>query len=381
MSTIDSDTIFHGLAGVNVAETRMSKIDGTAGKLWIRGYPLESFAGKKSNEEVLHLLFTGRFPNDEELKALKEKIYHNRKIPAITMELMRQAANARVSPMDALRMGISSLSLEFPNSTNLTLEENYDLGLALIAKAPTMLAAFWRYMDGEDPIEPSAELGNAANFLYMLEGRVPSEKRSKALEVYMNTVSEHGFNASTFAARAILSTNSDFISAITGAIGSLKGDKHGGAPGPALEMMKEIGTVDRIESYMRPKFENKEIIMGFGHRVYKVRDPRSVVLSEAARKLYEGENEEFYNLVMEMVDKIEKLFDEYKPGRNIRANVEIYTALILHGVGLKPEIFSSIFAISRMAGWVAHLLEQYENNRLIRPRAVYVGELHDGLND
>ncbi len=375
MTAIENDRIYFGLENVLVAETRMSHIDGEKGKLTIRGYPLEEFAQKKTNEEVAYLLLHGEFPDPSEIEGFKKMMWNSRDLPSATYDLIHKAAaNPNLHPMSALQMGISSLAIEFGEVGSSDLERVKEVGLQIVAKVPTIIAAFWRFREGLEAIPPRTDLGHAENFLYMLKGEIQSKERSRALETYLNVVADHGFNASTFVARAIVSTNSDLISALTGAVGSLKGDKHGGAPGPALDMIFEIGEVNKTRDYVIQKVSNREVIMGFGHRVYKVRDPRAEVLSNAAKVLYQGENQEFYDKVTQMEKIIMDTLEELKPGRRIKTNVEFYTALLLHGVGLKPEVFSSMFAMGRVTGWLGHILEQYQNNRLIRPRAKYVGE-------
>jgi citrate synthase len=378
MSTITNELqIYKGLEGIYADTTTLSNVNGKEGILTIRGYRLEEFADKASHEEVIYLLLYGKFPNKQQLKSFVEKISHLREIPEITINLLRAAASAKNHPMDALRMGVASLSIETGEIFgDVGRERNIEVGLRVIATLPTMLAAFWRFKEGKEAIHPRKDLSHAANFLYMLTGQEPSSARERALTTYLNTVGEHGLNASTFTGRVIVSTDSDLISAVTGSIGALKGPKHGGAPGPALDMIfeiQELGGIDQAEKYIRTKLDNKERIMGFGHRVYEVRDPRAYVLSHAAKDLFQ-DRQGFYEFVTAIEDKVIKLLEEYKPGRRIQTNVEFYTALVLHGVGLEPDIFSSIFAMARTSGWIAHDLEQLENNRLIRPRIKYTGD-------
>src|SRR6185503_11008509 len=221
---------------------------------------------------------------------------------------------------------------------------------------------------------PRRELGHAANFLYMLSGEMPDAERVRALETYLNTVIDHGLNASTFTARVITSTGSDLVSAVVGAIGALKGPLHGGAPGPALDMVFEIGDASRAEAFLRRKIEAGEKLMGFGHRVYKVRDPRADVLAAAAERLYTRAGDmTLYTLARDVERTALRLLEEYKPGRRLQTNVEFYTALLLHGLDLDVELFTPTFAISRVSGWIAHALEQRAANRLIRPRSEYIG--------
>ena len=246
--------------------------------------------------------------------------------------------------------------------------------LTLVAQAPEIVAAYWRLSNGEEVVGPNPDLGYAENYLYMLTGEVPDPEHARALETYLNTVVDHGMNASTFAARVIISTRSDIVSAVVGAIGALKGPLHGGAPGPALDVVFEIGEEDRAEPYLRGKIEAGERLMGFGHRVYKVRDPRADVLASAAERLYENAGDSgLYDLALYVEKTTVALLEEYKPGRNLQTNVEFYTALLLHGVGLSTDLFTPTFAIGRTAGWTAHCIEQRKLDRIIRPESAYDG--------
>ena len=268
--------------------------------------------------------------------------------------------------MDALRIAAGTISIDATD----------DEHLRLVGQFPTIVAAYWRLLHGMEPIEPDASLTHAANYLYMLTGARPSEERVRALETYLNTVVDHGLNASTFTARVITSAGSDLVSAIVGAVGALKGPLHGGAPGPALDMVFEIGNVARAESVLRQKIESGERLMGFGHRVYKVRDPRADVLAVAAERMFtNGGDTHLYELARGVERLAVRLLEESKPGRRLQTNVEFYTALVLHGIGLEVPLFTPTFAISRVAGWIAHCLEQRRENRLIRPQSVYVGPM------
>jgi citrate synthase len=269
--------------------------------------------------------------------------------------------------MDALRMAAGTLSLQ-PERAGL--EE----ALAIVASFPTMIAAYWRLRNGGEPIAPRDDLGHAANTLYMLDGVVPGAERVRALETYLNTVVDHGLNASTFAARVIIATRSDLVSAIVGAVGALKGPLHGGAPGPALNMVFEIGAAERAETILRAKLERGERLMGFGHRIYRVRDPRADVLAAAAERLYgEDGDRALYVLALAVERTALRLLEEYKPGRRLQTNVEFYTALLLHGLELPVELFTPIFAIGRVGGWIAHCFEQERLQRIIRPQSEYIG--------
>ncbi|HJP87320.1 MAG TPA: citrate synthase/methylcitrate synthase [Gemmatimonadaceae bacterium] len=351
-----------GLEGVVAATTRLSEVDGERGELVIAGFPVAELAGNATFEETTWLLWHGDLPTRGELDGFRRQLSAQRQIPHAAVALLRECANARVDAMDALRIAAGTISLESSDPA------------AIVAKFPTIVAAFWRLTNGKEPIEPRSDLDHAACFLYMLGGEQPNAERVRALETYLNTVVDHGFNASTFTCRVIMSTGSDLVSAIVGAIGALKGPLHGGAPGPALETVFEIGTAARAEEVLRSKLENGERLMGFGHRIYKVRDPRADVLGAAAEKLYRRAGDmSLYTLARHVEATAIRLLEEYKPGRRLQTNVEFYTALLLHGLGLEVPLFTPTFAIGRVSGWIAHGLEQREANRLIRPRSEYTG--------
>ena len=355
-----------GLEGVIATMTRLSMVDGEAGRLVIAGFPVEELAGRASFEETLYLLWNDALPDGEQLARLKEDLADRRALPGATMDLLRAAAAGRVLAMDALRMAAGTLGS--PDG------DDRDDALRVVATFPTVVAAYRRLSRGEEPVEPDPELPHAANYLYMLSGEVPSDERARALETYLVATSDHGMNASTFAARVIVSTRSDFVSAVTGAVGALKGPLHGGAPGPALDMVFEIGEKERAEPYLREKLEGGARLMGFGHRIYKARDPRADVLAEAAGHLYAADaDKDLYGLAIAVERTAVRLLAEYKPGRNLYTNVEYYTALLLHGLGLPTELFTPTFTVSRVAGWTAHCFEQRGLDRIIRPQSEYVG--------
>jgi citrate synthase len=364
-----SDVKTQGLEGVVAAATRLSSVDGEAGELLIAGFPVEELAPRASFEETAWLLWNGSLPTTEELDAFRRRLASRRALPAATLDLLRAAAKRRVPAMDALRMATGTLSLIDGAG------DPREDALTLVAAFPTIVAAYWRLSRGEEPLSPREDLGHAASFLYLLSGEEPSAERARGLETYLNTVSDHGLNASTFTARVIVSTRSDLISAVTGAVGALKGPLHGGAPGPALDMVFEIGTPERAEGLLREKLARGERLMGFGHRVYRVRDPRADVLAAAAERFYRnGGDEGLYELARSVEATALRLLKESKPDRRLDTNVEFYTALLLHGLGFPAELFTSLFAVGRVAGWTAHALEQLETGRLIRPQSEYVGE-------
>ena len=355
-----------GLEGVVAAETRLSGVDGGAGELIVGGFPVEELAARATFEETVYLLWHDALPDAEVLAGFRDALAERRELPAATLGLLRAVAAEGVPAMDALRMAAGTAVM--PGAPG---EE----ALALVARLPTIVAAYWRMLGGGEPVAPDADLGHAANFLYMLSGERPGEEGARALEAYLTTVSDHGMNASTFAARVIVSTGSDFVSAVVGAIGALKGPLHGGAPGPALDVVFEIGEAGRAEGVLREKLARGERLMGFGHRIYRVRDPRADVLAAVAERLYGTEGDgELYGLALEVEQTALRLLAEHRPGRNLQTNVEFYTALLLHGLGLPTGLFTPTFAVGRVAGWTGHCFEQRASARLIRPQSVYVGE-------
>jgi citrate synthase len=348
------DAVRNGLQGVVAAETRLSMVDGERGELVIAGHSVEELASHTFEDVVALLWTTAGFEGRARAVAL----------PPHSYALLRSIAERRIDAMDALRMVAGTL----------TAGSDGEAAELLAGSFPTIVAAYWRLLHGREPLAPRDDLGLAANYLYMLDGGEPHEELVRGMETYLNTVADHGLNASTFTARVITSTGSDFVSAITGAIGALKGPLHGGAPGPALDMVFEIGDASRAEDVLRRKIESGQRLMGFGHRVYKVRDPRADVLGQAARRMFARAGDRtLYELACAVERTALRLLEEYKPGRRLQTNVEFYTALLLHGLGLEVPLFTPTFAIGRVAGWTAHCFEQRAVGRLIRPESVYIG--------
>lgn len=368
IETAKYDTVVPGLDGIIAAQTRLSRVDGQAGELVIGGFQVQELAGNATYEETVYLLWYDALPTAAQLAEFKQQLAARRHLPWTITALLREVARQRIPVIDALRMCVSTLSLATKEN------DHKDNALALVASFPTIVASYWRLLNGEEPVKPREDLGHAANYLYMLFGQEPTPEHVRGLETYINTVVDHGMNASTFAARVIISTQSDMISAVVGAIGALKGPLHGGAPGPALNMVFDIGTVDNAEPYLRAKIERGERLMGFGHRVYKVRDPRGDVLSDAASLMFRDNGGlDLYNLSRHVEQTALKLLEEYKPGRMLKTNVEFYTALLLHGLNLATDLFTPTFAIGRVGGWTGHCFEQLEAGKLIRPKSVYTG--------
>jgi citrate synthase len=355
-------TINAGLEGIVAAATALSHVDGERGELIIGGFPIGELAEHATFEETTWLLWHGNLPSARQLDTFRTELAARRALPSATRALLRECARQPIEPMDALRIAAGTISLQSGDPE------------AVLAICPTIVAAFWRLRQGAEPLEPRPDLGHAANFLHMLTGEHPDRERVRGLETYLNTVVDHGLNASTFTARVITSTGSDLVSAVVGALGALKGPLHGGAPGPALDMVFEIGDASRAETALRAKLERGEKLMGFGHRVYKVRDPRADVLAAAAERMFtRGGDMSLYALARAVEATAVRLLEEYKPGRRLQTNVEFYTALLLHGLGLDPALFTPTFAISRVSGWIAHAMEQRRANRIIRPQSEYLG--------
>jgi citrate synthase len=347
--------------------TRLSCVDGEAGKLTLAGYAAEDLAPRATFEEVAYLFLHGRLPSRAELTGFSSALAERRQLPPLAIDVLAGAALQHASVMDALRMAAPLLSLGRE-------EDPYQDALQAIASFPAIVGTYWRALNGKEPVPVRSDLSHAAHYLHQLSGKEPSPKRAKALEIYLNTVCDHGFNASTFTARVIVSTGSDVISAISGAIGALKGPLHGGAPGPALEMVFEIGAVERAEEVIREKLDQGQRLMGFGHRIYRVRDPRADVLAGAAEGFYSSLGDRrFYDLALSVESVALRLLRERKPDRKLQTNVEFYTALLLHGLELPVDLFTPTFAVGRVLGWAAHCLEQIREGRLIRPPSEYVG--------
>jgi citrate synthase len=351
-----------GLEGVVAAATALSHVDGERGELVIAGYPIDEIAEHATFEETTWLLWHGDLPAARQLEAFRAELSQSRGVPPATIALLRECARGGLDAMETLRVAAGTLSLLS------------DDAIGIVARFPTIVASYWRLRQGGEPIAPRADLSHAANFLYMLSGRLPGPEQVRGLETYLNTVVDHGLSASTFTARVIVSTGSDLVSAVVSALGAMKGPLHGGAPGPALNLVFEIGEPSRAERVLRSKLDAGERLMGFGHRVYKVRDPRADVLAKAAERLFtRGGDMSLYSLARSVEEEAIRLLDIYKPGRRLRTNVEFYTALLLHGLGLDVPLFTPTFSMSRVSGWIAHAFEQRRTNRIIRPQSVYVG--------
>lgn len=358
-------TATKGLEGIVAAESKISSIiDDT---LTYVGYSIDDLADNASFEEVVYLLWHKRLPNQGELDELKQQLAENADIPQGVIDHFKTYPIDKVHPMAALRTAISLLGLYDEEAEDMSPEANYQKAIKLQAKVGTVVTAFARIRKGQEPVAPRKDLGYAANFLYMLSGEEPADIAVEAFDKALVLHADHELNASTFTARVCVATLSDMYSGITAAIGALKGPLHGGANEQVMKMLAEIGEEEKVESYIREKLANKEKIMGFGHRVYRKGDPRAKHLREMSKKLTALRGEEkWYN----MSEQIEAIVTGEK---NLPPNVDFYSASVYHSLDIDHDIFTPIFAVSRFSGWIAHILEQYENNRLIRPRAEYVG--------
>jgi len=360
--------IAKGLEGVVVADTALSHIDGERGRLIYCGYDIGDLAAHATFEEVAYLLWHGHLPNRAELAEFTGEMARYRTLPPAVVEVIRVLPDS-AEPLEVLRTAVSAFAaaLDFKGHPSVT------HAMALTGSMPSIMATFDRLRRGLPPVPPRADLSHASNYLYMLTGEVPSEQRARALETYLVLTADHGLNASTFTARVIASTLSDMGSAIVGAIGALKGPLHGGAPALVLDMLRAIGKPENAEAWLKAVLDRGERIMGFGHRVYRTEDPRARVLRALAERTSEIE---FFKLALHVEDVALRLLHERKPERRIYTNVEFYSAAVLHGVGLPDDLFTPTFAISRVAGWTAHVIEQLKDNRLIRPDAEYVGPMN-----
>ena len=353
-----------GLEGVVAAETSISEVDGANGRLIYRGgYLIEDLAPVATFEEVAYLLWHGDLPTKAQLDALKHQMAACRNLTDHAQRTL-QSSDPETNPMDILRTVVSAQgSAKLP--TTPTLEE----AVALTAIFPTIVAATWRRSQGHELIKPRADLGHAANYLYMLNGKEASPEIVHALNTYLVLLADHGMNASTFTARVIASTDSDLASCLVGAIGALKGPAHGGAPSAVMDQLEQIGTAENAEHWMREARKQKVRFMGFGHRVYRTYDPRAKILKALCERL----NPKFYELASKVEETALALLHEEHPERPQATNVEFYSAGVLQAIGLPKEYFPPTFAVSRVAGWSAHVLEQSTHNRLIRPQSEYIG--------
>jgi citrate synthase len=358
-----------GLEGVVAAATALSHVYGEEGRLVYRGYDIHELAGHATFEEVAHLLWIGHLPNQAELDDLNAQLEANRALPAPVIDVLR-ALPRDASPMDALRTAVSALGPMYPDLYSTEHPATLDSAIALSARFPSILAAFYRIRQGLEPIPHKPGHLTAQSYLYQLFGTEPEKRHWGPLETYLVLLADHGMNASTFTARVIASTQSDLCSALSGAVGALKGPLHGGAPSLVLDMLNEIGTADNVDSWLTAAFDRGDRLMGFGHRVYKAEDPRAEILRGLAET---ASDPDFFALSFRTEQRALEMLEERKPGRRLYTNVEFYSAAVLAAVGLPGDMFTPTFAVARSVGYSAHVLEQVAHNRLIRPQSEFVG--------
>jgi len=350
-----------GLEDVVAGKSSICFIDGHEGRLLYRGYDIVDLAPNSSYEETTFLLWNGRLPLESELRAFSAELASKRAIPREVGSILTILPK-NCDAMDALRVGVASLGI-FDDP----MYSQQEKAMSIASKIGTIVAAIHRHKHGQEIVRPKEDLGFASNFLHMVTGKEPTNESAKMMDVLLILHADHELNASTFTARVIASTLSDVYSAVTGAVGALKGPLHGGANEKVVEMTEEIGTSDRAERYISGKLASKQKITGFGHRVYKTMDPRAKILKDSARDFVKSEKE---RESFQILEKVEAML---KADKNLYPNVDLYSGLALNHIGIPSYLFTPVFAVGRAPGWLAHVLEQYADNRIIRPRAEYVG--------
>ena len=366
MSDTEKPATAKGLEGVVAATTKLSSVRGLDGELIYRGYNINELAGNATYEEVVHLLHRGKLPNEAELTSLKAELAAARELPGGVVDMIRQLPK-NASPMRAIRTVVSALACYEPPEGQESLEEQAKRAIKLIAQVPVITAYF--HLARQDKALPDSDpsLGEAANFLYLIDGKKPIEEKEKTIDMCYILHADHGMNASTFSARVTIATLSGMYSAITSAIGTLKGPLHGGANEGVIKMLQEIGSLDKVVNFVDDCLKNKKKIMGIGHRVYKVLDPRAPHLQRMAQQLGAKLGE------TKWLDMSERIAEIMLREKNLYPNVDFYSATVYYSLGIPTDLFTPLFAISRTSGWTAHVLEQLADNRLIRPRGVYDG--------
>ena len=367
-----------GLRGFTVATSRISDVDGNTGKLLYRGYLLKDLAVSAGFEEIAYLLLYEKLPNKDQLQEFKQALSVERPVPPELIAALKTRPGSALS-MDILQAGVSLLAHHDPDIADRSRAAALRIAIRLIAKLPTLVAAWDRIRNGNEPLEPSPELSHAANFLYMLSGEVPDEETARFFDVCLVLHAEHAFNASTFAAREVASTRAHMYAAVSAAVGSLSGELHGGANVRVMQMLRKIGSVDKIEGYIQQELEAGRLIFGLGHAVYKVDDPRAHILAPLSKKIGERTGQpQWYEISSQLEKKAKAAFKKHK-GIDIFTNVDFYSASLFYSMGIPIDLFSPVFAISRIAGWTAHLLEEQFADAapkpvLYRPESQYVGD-------
>ncbi|MBA3960765.1 MAG: citrate synthase [Chthoniobacterales bacterium] len=359
--------VARGLEGIVANSSRLSEVIGDKGQLIYAGYDINELAGKVSYEEVVYLLWNNKLPNRRELEDCRDTLRSQRQLPQGVLDFLKSAPK-NAGPMDVIRTAVSMLGLYDENLDDSSPERNKDRARSITAKIGVIAAYFHRARQGKELPPVREDLGEAAHFLYLMNGEAPAQEAADTLDVAFVLHADHGTNASTFSARVTIATLSDIYSAITSAIGTLKGPLHGGANEGVIQMLEEIGSEDKVDAYIEDALAQKKKIMGIGHRVYKTLDPRAPHLQKMAMKLSAQLGDPKW---INMSERIAKLMKEKK---NLNANVDFYSATVYYSLGIPTDLFTPVFAIARCSGWCAHVLEQLEDNRLYRPLSEYVGE-------
>ncbi len=370
----EKPAINHGLDGIYFAESKIAMIDGHGGRLYYRGYPIEVLAQNSSYEEVCYLILYGRLPSKSELEVFTSQLKGFRDIPDAVLGMVREMA-AKSDPMDTLRTALSALPAYDKDAYDSSYDANMRKSIRLVSVVASLTAAIGRFRNGAEYAMPDKSLDHAENFLYMLKGEKPSEKEAKIIDIMMILHAEHGSNASTFTTIAAGSTLSDMYAAVTAGVSALKGPLHGGADEAALRMLYAIGDPENTERYIEEALAGKQRIMGFGHRIYKTYDPRAKIIKAYLEDLQKNSSEEIKRLTAIELRAEKIMVERLGKEKGIWPNVDFFSGPVYASVGIPLELFTPLFATSRMVGWCAHMIEYWQNNRLIRPLDYYTGEL------
>ena len=367
-----------GLRGVVIADTRICEVDGANGRLIYRGYLVQDLAKDASFEEVAFLLLYEKLPDNAELEEFKRRLVAERQLPPEAITAMKTFPKDAL-PMDVLQAVVPMLAHRDPDIKDQSMEASLRMAIRLIAKFATIIAAWDRIRNDKEPVAPSADLDHAANFLYMLSGEIPDEETARFFDVALVLHAEHSFNASTFAAREIASTRAHMYSAVAGAVGSLSGDLHGGANARVMEMLYKIGSVDAVKDYVNQEFDAGRVIFGLGHAVYDTDDPRAYIIESMAKVMEEKTGDGNWLKISQVLEKTGKEEFKRRKGKDIYVNVDFYSGTLYTSMGIAVDLFTPVFAISRIAGWSTHVIEEQfagaaPKPMLYRPESEYIGE-------
>ena len=367
-----------GLRGVVIADTRICEVDGANGRLIYRGYLVQDLAKSATFEEVAYLLLYEKLPENAELEEFKRRLLAERHLPPAVIEVLKNRPKDAL-PMDILQAAVPLLAHHDPDKKDQSMEAVLRMAVRLIAKFPTIIAAWDRIRNDKEPIEPSADLDHAANFLYMLSGEMPDEDMGRFLDTALVLHAEHSFNASTFAAREVASTRAHIYAAIAAAVGSLSGDLHGGANTRVMEMLFKIGSLDKVSDYVNQEFDAGRVIFGLGHAVYDTDDPRAQIVASMSKVLEDRIGKTHWYEISAKLEKTGKEEFKKRKGRDIYVNVDFYSGSLYYSLGIPADLFTPVFAISRIAGWCAHVIEEQfagaaPKPTLYRPESEYIGD-------